>query len=330
MPVDFDRVRELIDYVWKAIILIILISVVGDILAGGIILPELTNPPTFDLSYSSSEELTSNSHSMHGYSHAGCEKQLYIDIKSVNKFINKYKNVVSLSAVADSPKINITLIPRHLDPGSSGYSIAHIKIDQNTPKGDYRIELYGEGDDGKKDVGVYILTIFDPKMIKFTEGISPNELCGDNYSILIDNTSEKSTSKNNCTKILYNPLHSNRLGWAGFDIGITQRNSKNQTCQKPMIRFKARGEKGGEALELRIGGLSNRMDDNPDIHNKSIPITLSKDWNNYEFEIFEEELDYLVNEDYKGYLICGFGIVLNRKDNLRGCAIYLDDVEYIL
>jgi hypothetical protein len=88
--------------------------------------------------------------------------------------------------------------------------------------------------------------------------------------------------------------------------------------------FAARGEKGGEVAEFKIGGVNRPPDRDPKLpHSDSFgplstgPLTLGKNWQEYRIPLKED----------LGNLIGGFCWVTKRQQNPKGCRIYLDSIR---
>lgn len=310
---------------WKPIagFLTVIAGLIGS-LGSGILVPYLWAPASFDVSYSSIGEPT-----MHGYIHNGCEKQLDINVES----FRDYNLPVSLSAVVEPPLLDIVFVPESNIPKPKFTSIAVIKSKPNVPDGNYRLFFVGNGLDGSKKIaGDYTLTIYKSKIISIKTGVMPTEICGDNESISIENCRSGFNSSVNCTKLIFKSSPLDKNGWAGFNLDCLtlDGNVTVRKCFSPEIRFFAKGENGGETLEVRIGGLSSKTISHPNLYHDSTLIKLKKERTEYKFPVHDKELDYLINKNYSGLLVGGLGVVINRKDNMYGCTAYLDDIEYDL
>lgn len=88
-----------------------------------------------------------------------------------------------------------------------------------------------------------------------------------------------------------------------------------------LLTFWARGERGGEVAEFKIGGVNRDRRGGP--HSDSLPtlttgrLTLSKKWTKYTIRLNGRDL---------GNVIGGFCWVASAFHNPKGCVIYLDDV----
>lgn len=98
--------------------------------------------------------------------------------------------------------------------------------------------------------------------------------------------------------------------WGELDGGY------NLTAARKLM-FWARGEKGGEIVEFKLGGtLSNY----PDSANLSTgDITLANEWTEYTLDLAGAELDYIS---------AGFGFVVKQESSPEGCVFFLDNIRY--
>ncbi len=86
------------------------------------------------------------------------------------------------------------------------------------------------------------------------------------------------------------------------------------------ICFWARGEKGSEKIEFKIGGLTDKAGNRLESANKSLGvIILKKGWNEYVLNLNDQNL-----KDVKG----GFCWVAIGDNNPGGCIFYLDKIRY--
>jgi hypothetical protein len=98
--------------------------------------------------------------------------------------------------------------------------------------------------------------------------------------------------------------------WGELDGGYNLTSAKK-------LSFWARGDKGGEIVEFKLGGtLSNY----PDSANLSTgDITLANEWTEYTLDLNGAELDYIS---------AGFGFVVKQESSPEGCVFYLDNIRY--
>jgi hypothetical protein len=123
-----------------------------------------------------------------------------------------------------------------------------------------------------------------------------------------------------CLKIMYTAEGS--MGWAGvswqnpannwgeFDGGYNLKKAKQ-------LSFWAKGDKGGEIVEFKLGGTAANHPDSENL--TSGPITLTNIWTQYILELDDADLFYIS---------AGFGFTAKQDSNPKGCLFYLDDVKY--
>lgn len=124
-------------------------------------------------------------------------------------------------------------------------------------------------------------------------------------------------------KISYLGQAKQNNGWAG----IYWQNPANNWGSKPggfnlngakKLIFKAKGEKGGETVEeFKVGGISGDYADSGSA--ATGPITLTKDWKQYEINLEGQELSSITG---------GFCWTITRENNPDGAVFYLDDIRY--
>jgi hypothetical protein len=86
------------------------------------------------------------------------------------------------------------------------------------------------------------------------------------------------------------------------------------------IVFWAAGEKGGEIVEFKAGGIRNsgkRFQDSFEV--SSGPVTLTKEWKKFEISLKSQNLSSVLG---------GFAWVATTDDNPSGLTFYLDSIRY--
>lgn len=144
------------------------------------------------------------------------------------------------------------------------------------------------------------------------------EFFGDISDIIVSISSDTLTNKGlPSVKIEYSPKKKD-LRWVclyfvppvqklGYDITGVEK-----------ITFFAKGEKGKEVItSLGIGGLKKGVISDTDIFQTGT-IKLTKEWQKYSFGIIGD----------LSYIVGGFFIILELKDNPTGAVIYLGDIYY--
>jgi hypothetical protein len=121
-------------------------------------------------------------------------------------------------------------------------------------------------------------------------------------------------------KVTYEPL--GEQGWSGvmwqnpannwgefdggYDLsGVTQ------------LTFFARGDRGGEVVEFKVGGVSSTFSDTVNL--TSGDVVLKNKWVKYVFHLEGASLDLVSG---------GFCFVVTKEENPNGCIFYLDQVRY--
>lgn len=123
-----------------------------------------------------------------------------------------------------------------------------------------------------------------------------------------------------CLKVTY--MADGHMGWSGvswqnpannwgeFDGGYNLTKAKK-------LSFWAKGEKGGEIVEFKLGGTAANYPDSENLTTGSI--TLTNEWTQYIVDLSGADLFYIS---------AGFGLTLKQDSNPKGCVFYLDDVRY--
>jgi hypothetical protein len=84
------------------------------------------------------------------------------------------------------------------------------------------------------------------------------------------------------------------------------------------LTFWARGEKGGEIVEFKIGGIMGDYSDTTEV--STGPVSLTKEWKQYVIDLKGEDLSYISG---------GFCWVVSQVDVPEGgITFYLDDIVY--
>ncbi len=126
-----------------------------------------------------------------------------------------------------------------------------------------------------------------------------------------------------CVKVTYTP---GPKGWAG----IYWQNKPNNWGDNPgknlkkygysKITFWAKGEKSGEIVEFKAGGINAPGKISRDSFEVSTgKIVLEKEWKHYTIDLEGEDLSSVIG---------GFCWVASRSSNPDGLTFYLDDIYY--
>lgn len=137
-----------------------------------------------------------------------------------------------------------------------------------------------------------------------------------------DSWNKDPLSGKTCIQIKYTGVRTQNAGWTGI---YWQNPANNWGTSKggfdlsgsKKLYFYARGEKGGEIVEFKIGGITGDYSDST--VNSTGKLELKKTWTLYTLDLEDADLSYVSG---------GFCFVLSSEDNPDGCAFYLDDVYY--
>ncbi len=140
---------------------------------------------------------------------------------------------------------------------------------------------------------------------------------------LIDKWTFPNAKDDSVIRVEYTAQARQGAGWAG----VYWQNPANNWGSKSggfnlngakKVSFKAKGEKGGEVIDqFKIGGISG---DFADSGSAALgPVTLTKDWKNYEISLEGQELSSISG---------GFCWAMNRDQNPKGAIFFLDDIRY--
>ena len=132
---------------------------------------------------------------------------------------------------------------------------------------------------------------------------------------------------NDCLYIKYTPQ--GKGGWAGlYWIGPYMNHwgeypGYNVQGAKKLI-FWARGEKGGEIVQFRIGGLVTAgkpfHDSFGSLPQKGATRRLTSNWTQYDIDLTNVNTSSLLS---------GFCVIINKASNLSGCTFYIDDIAIV-
>jgi hypothetical protein len=151
----------------------------------------------------------------------------------------------------------------------------------------------------------------------------PGGLMGDATDLYIINASSDKPGKGaSCIKVTYSGKASQGNRWAGVywqeplgNWGSIKGAGYNLTGAKK-LKFLARGEKGGEQLEFKCGGIAG---DHPDSFRAETNVTLDKNWKEFAINLEGQDLRQVIG---------GFVFALNADKNPEGATFYLDEIRY--
>jgi hypothetical protein len=171
------------------------------------------------------------------------------------------------------------------------------------------------------DLPVYVFKDAKLKDNKFI----PSGWMGDYSAIRIDeNCTENPKEGKNCLKFTYSGKPTQGANWAGVYFQNPANNwgstdgGYNLTGAKK-LRFFARGDKGGEIVEFKMGGINGTAFSDSDGASTGL-VTLTKEWQQFEIDLSALDLSYIMG---------GFCWVARGEDNPEGFSLYLDEVAYV-
>jgi|YNPMSStandDraft_1061717.scaffolds.fasta_scaffold14914_2 hypothetical protein len=151
----------------------------------------------------------------------------------------------------------------------------------------------------------------------------PSGWMGDYGDIkLNENWKENPKDGMSCIKIEYSAKRAQGQGWAGI---YWQNPANNWGTVKggfdlrgaTKLTFYARGEKGGEICEFKMGGIRGEYSDSDAA--TTGPVALTKGWKKYTIDLKGLDLSYISG---------GFCWVITANDNPDGAVIYIDEIVY--
>src|SRR3989344_6996091 len=149
----------------------------------------------------------------------------------------------------------------------------------------------------------------------------PSGYMGDTSDIVIAGASKNNPGKGAaCMQIKYSGKASGGQKWAGVywqdpanNWGTVKGAGYNLTGAKK-VKFMARGDKGGEVVEFKSGGISGEF---PDSYRAESPIiTLTPEWQEYAIDLEGQDLSTVIG---------GFIFAVAKDKNPEGAVFYLDE-----
>ena len=151
----------------------------------------------------------------------------------------------------------------------------------------------------------------------------PSGWMGDYGDIkLNENWTQNPKEGTSCIRIEYSAKRSQGQGWAGIYWQNPANNWGNvkggfDLRGAKKLVFYARGEKGGEICEFKMGGIRGEYSDS-DTATTGV-VRLTKGWKKYTIDLKDLDLSYISG---------GFCCVITANDNPDGAIIYLDEIVY--
>jgi hypothetical protein len=151
----------------------------------------------------------------------------------------------------------------------------------------------------------------------------PSGWMGDYGAIKINQACRNNPySGDTCIEIKYSGELTQGSGW----VGVFWQNPENNWGSKDggfnlssakTLSLWARGEKGGESMEFKIGGITGQYPDSDTIGIG--PLVLTSEWKEYIIDLSDADLFYMSG---------GFVFAASRMDNPDGFIVYLDEIKY--
>jgi hypothetical protein len=125
-----------------------------------------------------------------------------------------------------------------------------------------------------------------------------------------------------CIQINYQPDPHGK-GWAGIYWQYPDGNWGDQPGRRiagaQRIVFWAKGERGGEIVEFKAGGINDPNKPYQDSFEVARRIRLNREWSRYEIPLSGQDLSHVIG---------AFAWVASRDANPGGVTFYLDDIRY--
>jgi hypothetical protein len=127
-----------------------------------------------------------------------------------------------------------------------------------------------------------------------------------------------------CIRVVYNGTTPQGQGWAGVYWQDPQNNWGTKTggynlSHFPHLRFWVRGDKGGEKVEFKVGGLTGTHGDSLQPAVSTGVITLTTAWQQVSLNLTGRNLTHIIG---------GFVWVANTTEDPTGATFYLDNIIF--
>lgn len=163
--------------------------------------------------------------------------------------------------------------------------------------------------------------VFSTSKIPYPKNFASSGYMGDLHDLKMTGSYDiKLKLKYPSLKFTYRP--SGNKGWSG----IMWQNPPNNwgefdggydLTRAGKLTFWARGDKGGEIVEFKVGGVASTYLDSLNL--TSGDLVLQKEWIKYVFHLEKFSRQYISG---------GFGFVVTKEENSKGCIFYLDEIKY--
>lgn len=170
--------------------------------------------------------------------------------------------------------------------------------------------------DGSSEEDKFI--VYEKEPTEVPDRFYPSGWMGDYGDIKIEYQSPlRSQSGRYCQKWSYTARRSHNAGWAAVSWQYPENNwgkfKGHDLTGYNKVSFWARGEEGGEAIKIQIGGQNDSL---------SViygPIILSPEWKQYTIDLSGEDLSNVT---------AGFCWTASKEHNPSGAVFYLDNIVY--
>lgn len=162
--------------------------------------------------------------------------------------------------------------------------------------------------------------------IKVSDGFFPGGWMGDYGDIKLETgCSDAPASGSVCVKISYSAARTQDQGWAGIYWLFPDKNWGNSPDGRDMrgaskVLFWAKGEKGGERSEFKVGGVTGKYPDSIQPALSTGPVVLSEKWQRVTIDLENRDLSHVVG---------GFCWTASAEQNPRGSVIYVADAQFV-
>jgi hypothetical protein len=125
-----------------------------------------------------------------------------------------------------------------------------------------------------------------------------------------------------CIKVMYTANLSQGAGWTGVYWQNPANNWGNQAggynlTGAKKLTFMAKGAKGEEIVEFKMGGIMGSCGDTDQA--STGPIQLTNEWQKYEIDVSMLDLSNIIG---------GFCFAISSMENPEGASFYLDEIIY--
>jgi len=153
----------------------------------------------------------------------------------------------------------------------------------------------------------------------------PSGYMGDYSDIMVNaQSTEAPYSGDTCIKVSYKNARTQGQGWAGVywqtpanNWGNTPKAGHNLS-KATKLTFYAKGTKGGESINFKMGGIFNGP--NPDSDSAQIgPVKLTTEWQQFTIDLRGKDLSYVIG---------GFCWATDMDSNPDGITFYIDEIKY--